>query len=201
MIWATFEHVNNTPAAKYDYVAQIKDQTKQATQPQPSGGTWLFSADAAATDVNKKRMFLNPTNEIHAGNSPGNESGTIGPSNLLRINPWGSDRPAETQLSFFKARRNTDVISLNNSLINWLAPGDARKNYLLIGSTWTVRGIPPDRQDGSSLLANTTMETFQQTTRNGCFGCHRGDQTMLGLPNGRGLSRIWGRLTPLFPAP
>jgi len=67
--------------------------------------------------------------------------------------------------------------------------------------------IRPDRQIpagcdrvGTNQLANTTMETYQQGTN--CFVCHnnptptdpKGD---LGLPQGSGLSHIFGEIQSL----
>ena len=59
--------------------------------------------------------------------------------------------------------------------------GDVRNNYFMTGATWTPGGQPPNGSNsvGTSQLANTTMETFEQgpdnTTTNGtsnCFDCH-----------------------------
>ena len=85
-----------------------------------------------------------------------------------------------------------------------LVGDDVRKNYILIGATWTSRGeAPSDDEDllapsnhvGTSTLANTTMETFYQSSN--CFSCHKGN--MLGTSDGRGLSHIYGELKALSP--
>jgi hypothetical protein len=87
-----------------------------------------------------------------------------------------------------------------------LAAGDVRKNYILTGATWTIGGAPPNggppngNEVGTSMMCNTTMETYQQgtnTTKVGtnCFDCHSGN--MLGDPSGNGLSHIFGTLKPL----
>jgi len=63
-----------------------------------------------------------------------------------------------------------------------LNSADVRKNYILIGTTWTIGGQPPTpgtggNQVGTNRLCNTTMETYQQGNSNGangmnCFSCH-----------------------------
>jgi hypothetical protein len=189
LIWATFEHINNTPPAPYAYFGQGQTLKKE---PQPTGGSWLFSANPEAKDVNQSHMRLSDTGNIVVQQTD-DSTQTIGPSNLLRINPWGVPKGDEDAAR----RMNTAVVSINRSLQAGLHLNDARRNYLLMGATWTVGGgVPPNSQDGTPMLANTTMESFQQHFPHGCFACHRGDQSMLG-----GLSRIWDKLEPLRPPP
>ena len=82
------------------------------------------------------------------------------------------------------------------------AAGDVRKNYIMIGATWTIDGKRPagSNEVGTNTLANSTMETFKQNIN--CFGCHTGPASdpnvMLGDANGGGLSHIWGKINPLF---
>ena len=109
---------------------------------------------------------------------------TIGPSNVLRVSPWGSD-PANDAA-------NTELVSINNSVISQLAAGDVRKNYVMIGNTWTIGGAAPapdgSNQVGTKQLANTTMETFFQPSN--CFSCH--------TTNKFGVSHIYLKIKPLF---
>ena len=86
----------------------------------------------------------------------------IGPSDVLRLSPWGS--PGSS------AAKNTEVIAINNSVIGMLAAGDVRKNYILIGSTWTIGGAPPNGSNevGTNQLANSTMETFLSRATASC---------------------------------
>ena len=86
-----------------------------------------------------------------------------------------------------------------------IAPGDVRRNYVLIGSLWTNGKIPgfdpaPQvQQIGSTQLANATMETYVQFPTANCFSCHSGSPgNGLGLKCGGGLSHIYGDLVPLF---
>jgi hypothetical protein len=75
------------------------------------------------------------------------------------------------------------MISLNNSVRSQLVKGDVRANYFFVGSTWTEGGqaptgaYPQGNVIGTSQLANSTMETFQQQTGNNCFSCHRTNTT------------------------
>jgi hypothetical protein len=118
---------------------------------------------------------------------------TIGPVEVTRLNPWGT---LPNDAAF--VQNNTDVISINKSIIGKLAAGDVRKNYIMIGSTWTKDGGMPSGGNvtGTTKLANSTMETFKQ--RINCFVCHSG--SALGGPGGgEGLSHIWDVIKPLFP--
>jgi hypothetical protein len=75
-----------------------------------------------------------------------------------------------------------------------------------VGATWTVNGFPPigsfagtvtnGIEVGTSQMANTTMETYEQIPSSNCFNCPaRGLGTI--NPNG-GLSHIYPVLKPLF---
>jgi hypothetical protein len=84
-----------------------------------------------------------------------------------------------------------------------LASGDVRGNYVMTGATWTAGGVAPNgnfpsggNEVGTSSLANSTMETYQQgsdtTSATGlnCFGCHSNNTT--------DVSHVFGALKPLF---
>ena len=121
---------------------------------------------------------------------------TVGPSDILRVNPWGSIGSSTS--------KNTEVIAINNSVIGMLAAGDVRKNYIMIGATWTAGGVPPPSgQAGTNKMSNSTMETFVQGGN--CFGCHNGNMlgTLVGPPPvppfADGLSHVYGPLKMLFP--
>ena len=67
-----------------------------------------------------------------------------------------------------------------------LLPGDVRRNYFLVGVTWTspfgstpTSGIINNHEAGTVRLSNSTMETFNQATFSSinqpainCFTCH-----------------------------
>jgi hypothetical protein len=183
MLWATFEHVNNTPNAQYTYT---NNANAVQTVPQSTAGSFLFTASGATGPFNTERMKVN-------GSGITADTGqTIGPSNLLRLDPWGT---ASSDPGF--TGNNTDVISLNNSVMSKLVAPDIRAHYFHAGTTWIAGGQNPSVgvQVGTAQMANTTMETFFQGSN--CFDCHS-DPTMLGTNSGGGLSHIFGPLKKLF---
>jgi hypothetical protein len=101
---------------------------------------------------NEPRMHVR-NKDIVADTDNGNVK-TIGPNNIVRFKPWGSDTDDHGD--------NTDIIDINASVITQLAPSDVRRNYVLIGAIWDGQG--------TLKLANSTMETFQPDSN--CLGCH-----------------------------
>ncbi|HEV2690195.1 MAG TPA: hypothetical protein VGV35_16670 [Bryobacteraceae bacterium] len=179
MVWATFEHVGNTPNATYSYTSTGGPKTVN----QNTSGTWVFSASGSAGPFNVAHMTFTgpPNNQIQSTGGF-----TISPSDTLRSDPWGIDGG--------NAFSNTEVISMNSHVRGMMAAGDIRGNYVMSGATWTPFGSPPIGPTpgvGTNRLANTTMETYQQSVSN-CFTCHQN-----GL-NPNGLSHIYGGLQPLF---
>jgi hypothetical protein len=154
----------------------------------------VFSSTGRRGSTNTGRMSVSG-NTISA--LPGQ---TIGPSNIFRVNPWGTGAANAAFTS-----NNTDIISINRSVLGMLAAGDKRKNYIHTGTTWVLGGGPPSTgiRTGTTGMSNTTVETFFQGGT--CFDCHS-DSTgnMLGIPPGSdgftgGLSHIWAPILPLFP--
>jgi hypothetical protein len=183
MVWATFEHVGNTPLADYSYNSTSGPQPQKVSQ--NTSGTWLFAANGAAAPFNVPHMTFTgpagvPPNTIQASGTF-----TISPSNTLRLEPWGIDGS--------NAFSNTEVISMNEHVRGMMASGDIRSNYVMTGATWTPFGSPPGPGNfgvGTNQLSNTTMETYVQGSN--CFSCHHN------LLNPDGLSHIYGGLQPLF---
>src|ERR1700722_94715 len=111
---------------------------------------------------------------------------TISASNTLMNYPWGSAMGSPTNAEDkSSAASNSEVISINNTIYSDLVGNDIRKQYLLIGATWTNGGAPPTGISygvggdttagvsiGTSVLANSTMETYFQSSQNSCFTCH-----------------------------
>jgi hypothetical protein len=188
MLWATFEHVNNSRNAAYNYTNTANATINVA---QNNGGTWLFSKTPATATPNVPLNVVSGA-DIVAVSPPT----PIGPSDVLRIDAWGT---ASSNVAF--TANNTDIISINNSVLGQLVGSDVRKNYILTGTTWTFNGLPPAPgpgvQVGTNEMANSAAETFFQPSN--CFNCHDGSN-MLGGPTGdSGLSHIWGPIKPLFP--
>ena len=192
MIWATFEHTNNTPNAAYDYV----DNTNHVKHvPQDTGTGWLFTKNAADDTPIKSHMHANVINadKHEYGNAIiADSTFTISPANTLRLQPWGTTAGSLSNAEdTTSARSNSEILSINNAILSKLAPGDVRGNYLLIGATWTDSGTAPNRISygrpdmpggppdtlkgvaiGTNVLANSTMETYMQTAATSCFFCH-----------------------------
>jgi hypothetical protein len=182
MIWSTFEHFGNTPNAAYAYTST----TGQKTIPQSTTGNWLFCANGAGSPFNVSHATASGNDIL------GNPSGSaITPSNTLRSNPWGLPGTAAASVS-----SNTQIVSINHSVLSQMPAGDVRDNYFMIGATWTIGGAPPSggNQVGTNQLANTALETYVQGVTN-CFSCHNGN--MLGSGPDSGLSHIYFPLQPL----
>ena len=147
MIWATFEHVDNTPIASYDYKNASNDIK---THHETNSGPWLFSR---ATPGRFNELLMHTRN---APNIDAIKGKTIAPSDTRREYAWGSD----------DAENNTRILAINKSIEGMLANGDVRRNYRLVGAAWNL-GV------GAVKLSNTTMETYAQGTN--CFSCHHGN--------------------------
>jgi hypothetical protein len=176
MLWATFEHVSNDPAAQYTYA---KSPSGTGTINQDTAGTWVFCSSGSSGPFNKMHMKMgDPPNDDHIVPSP---PFSIGPSDILRTMPWG--------LPGANATGNAEVISINNVVRSLLDPADVRRNYFHEGTTWTIFGAsPPSSQVGTNKLENTTMETFFQG--NNCFDCHTTNTTFV--------SHVFNETAPLF---
>jgi hypothetical protein len=198
MIWATFEHFGNTPNAAYTYNTSGGPKTIA----QSTSGTWLFAENNAAAPFNVARQQYKTPNICVTSSTPGmcGTTGSIGPSNALRSKVWGAaSNLSPNPIDGSAAASNTEIISINNSILGQMPAGDVRNNYFMMGATWTIGGASPNgsNQVGTNRLANTTMETFQQgadnTTTNGssnCFFCHTTNQT--------GVSHVFNALKKLF---
>jgi hypothetical protein len=212
MIWATFEHANNTPNAAYSYV-NTSNQTVAVAQ--NTTGTWLFTESGASSGFNQAHMaFANPS-PCAANSICAVSPFSISASNTIRLKPFGAafnTRPNPFDAT--AAASNSEIIAINNSVRGQLVGGDIRGNYTMIGATWTNgnaptgsfsqaprSGWPAPNEVGTSLLANSTMETYQQGTSNdnsgsNCFACHSlgtASQTTATTA----LSHVFGVLQPL----
>ena len=212
MIWATFEHFGNTPNDEYSY---INTSNQAITVNQNTAGNWLFCASNSTGPFNEPHMVFKPENK-NIESAPGF---TISPSDTIRRKAWGggfdvfpnpaatplpspTPRPPELSQS---AESNTEIISINNSVLGQLASGDVRANYFMTGATWTKNGAAPSdpfnsgfgNEVGTSQMANTTMETYQQGSSKSwfsggnCFACHNGNTVTV--------SHMFCPLKPLFP--
>lgn len=180
MVWGSFERFGNTPNAAYSYTSTSGPKNV----PQDMGGPWLFAPNGSAGPFNVATGSWDDTNGTITGTP------TLGPNAVLRMHAWGSLGS--------NASMNTQVISATASVRSMLIPGDVRNNYFQIGTTWTAGGAAPNggNEVGTSLLANSTLETYMQATTsppsNGtnCFSCHATNKTTV--------SHSYNVLKPLF---
>ena len=247
MIWSTFEHVNNAPANAYTYNTNNAKTPATNTQPYdsttndwtlaPKGVALPTSIDATANVV-PCVVGQAPTqaqiDQYSAASLTISEcaSGAFGDKGSITSQIMSKSSPAEAIVKTDVARihawgggtvaNNTDLISLNKSVLTWLQPGDYRGNYIQTGGIWTSDGsIPTNNKTadnpkltGSLNLANTTMETFDQifTSSGGfqptnCFGCHNTGPQSIGSTNkkeavdGTEISHIFGDMNSLSLTP
>ena len=176
MLWGTFEHLSNDPAAAYTYTNNSSGSTNV---PQNTTGNWVFSANGATAPFNEMRMSMGGPNGDHI---VANQGFSIGPSNIIKMMPFG--------LPGSSATGNAEVISLNGTVRSLLNSADIRRNYFHEGTTWTIFGASPtnSNQVGTNKLENSTLETFFQG--NNCFSCHHTNTTLV--------SHIFNDTAPLF---
>ncbi len=132
---------------------------------------------------------------------PSNGPANLAPTSVVRLDPWGNQQPATPTITDSTVINNTLLISLQASVGSQLTAqgrnGPILATYVQGGAIWTNGQVPyfppptppppppaPPPQFGSLALANTTMETFQQSTPGSltqasavqpaanCFGCH-----------------------------
>ncbi|UUX49819.1 hypothetical protein NUH88_20795 [Nisaea acidiphila] len=199
MIWATFEHANNTPNTNYVYLDE-DDDVRLTTD--IGFGSWLFS-DSTPTAANMEYAIgESEQGGLKIVSAPGVRSADLTKaSNVNRLSPWGThiENAYDQKEIASAAESNSEVISANLAAIGALngyyknnaqAPSDPRVNYILTGASWGHTqepgklntkifpdGTNPNTIVGTAAMANTTMETFTQTfngriSENGCFSCH-----------------------------
>jgi hypothetical protein len=191
MIWSTFEHFGNAPNATYAYTSTAGNTT--VTQPSPIAGTWLFCATGSTGPFNQPKAKYQSPNIVgwnQATMTPGTTP--IVPTDIIRFKPFGAAfGTTPNPLIASDLESNAQMIGIDQSVkqdFAGLPMADVRTNYYMTGATWTENGnppsgnFPPGNAVGTSQLANTTMETFQQTNSsfsqfsNNCFSCHLTNQ-------------------------
>jgi hypothetical protein len=212
MVWSTFEHESNTPNAKYQYIDATAAKTVK-TVVQDKGTGWLFSntTDTVLTAYNNSHMTDTTATGAQTDNIMATAGNSVSPSNTLQTLPWGSAFGQPTnQEDKSSAASNSEVISINNYVRDHIPGADIRKNYLFIGSVWTFLGGGPTGNGydqvyntgiylkgttiGTSVLANTTMETYFQSPNFSCFTCHSNNNSF--APDD--ISHIFAHLQPLY---
>jgi hypothetical protein len=182
--------------------------------PADTGSNWLFNSNASNPSVNVQNMIIGGNDSINQVI----DTVPMGPSNILMVCAWGvANDSIPNGEDASPAASNSEIISINNSIRKMLVGNDVRKNYLLIGATWTFGGTAPNGTSyaphntvngvaiGTAQLANSTMETFVQSPTNTpvyqqfgtCFGCHSGSMGQSLSPDS--LSHVFDDLLPLLP--
>jgi len=204
MIWATFEHVDDTPNVSYAFVDQGGAPQTQGADPVGSGSNWLFCGATAPTPPFVPNASAGSNNKIDS-----NFSGTpVKGTSVMRLAPWGAPNNFQPNPLVSVAESNTQIISLNKDVRAQMNPTDVRVQYLFLGATWTEGGAGastnfhgangPSIVVGTSHLAGSTMETYTQSAvwvngtfpGPGCLSCHRNNTV--------NVSHIYNSTKPLF---
>jgi hypothetical protein len=86
MIWATFEHLGNTPLATYTYNSTAGVKTVNRS----TAGTWLFSKSNSSGPFNCMHMITSGANIIVANPGSPCPAGSFTPSDTLRQKAWSA---------------------------------------------------------------------------------------------------------------
>jgi hypothetical protein len=174
-LWATFEHVNNSPSVP-DGTFQFGDQSD------PEGYTFY----AAGTPFTKDRVLV-PNQPAKQGDPPlltfDEATQTFSPvTQVVQMNRTGGDTQPNGPSNITAVNQASQQVMQNANA--WQA------NYFLVGTAWlepdtyvatNAQITDPNVQwndlvKGSVALANMTAETFMQAPGTGdtlnCFACH-----------------------------
>ena len=157
MIWATFEHLDNAPDLPAGVAHDSSDPVSANSFTFYTGGTAANKSNVNAADVLKlDGQTLSPITQVFRQFTYGTPNAAIdGPVNVASI------------------------VEVNQALHAVFPPGDtdATQHYLEIGAVWMLPNtLQPDitpmtELRGSTMLSNSTMETFTQNDQQ-CFSCH-----------------------------
>jgi hypothetical protein len=206
MIWATFEHENNAPNATYNYNSTTGPKS---VNPNFSQAFLFCAASPDQAHLNEPHMQMG--SGAQNGHIVAMSGFTVSPSNTIRSNAFGAAFGVGPNPLGNDAFSNSELIKVNTDVRSALDPNDVRRRYIMTGSTWTIGGagfngnfgnpgntaVVAGRGVGTSQMANTTLETYQQgfpsafsNFGNNCFSCHGTNTTAV--------SHIFGPLQPLF---
>lgn len=174
-LWATFEHVNNSPAFPDGTFAFSDDSNPNA-----------FTFYAAGTPFTQDRILV-PNQPAKQGDPPlltfDDATQTFSPiTQVVQMNQTGGNTEPNGPANITAVNQASQQVMQNKSA--WQA------NYFLVGTAWlepdTYVATNPDigntgvqwndKAKGSVALANMTAETFMQKPGKGdtlnCFACH-----------------------------
>jgi hypothetical protein len=204
MIWATFEHVGDTPNVSYDFTNLSGGVQPQPADPIGSASNWLFCGATAPTPPFLPQASAGSSNSINT-NFPGTP---VKGTSVTRLAPWGAPNNFQPNPLVTVAESNTQIISINKDVRAQMNPTDVRNQYLFLGATWTEGGAAPTTNFhgtngpgivvGTSHLAGSTMETYTQSAvwvqgnfpGPGCLSCHKSNKVSV--------SHIYNSTKPLF---
>lgn len=196
-IWATFEHVNNAPDTTQLQTGEWQFYNPQCTDPDSLGicnDNWFctpcpfnFSAlDSSLKSEIKSSINGEWTITVVDGDTLVNcvkRPNVFGRKNIALYNPKTCTAdPIPTQVTRLDPI-GSSVAELNASVQQALGalggPWTVLQNYELVGVLWHKDGsTDPNNavEEGTSMLSNTTMETYLQNvtdgSHTGCFVCH-----------------------------
>lgn len=172
MIWATFEHRNNSP-----------DCSNTSAAP-PLGGAWNFYNPKCTDCTTNTYKPATPAQVCRMHPQGDSATGTFPEGNNCQANP--NQFACQTKTRQMLAENTATINSINSSVqaliqANPTLINKVWANYELVGNVWTMGGtVPPylQAQQGSLSAANTSMETFVQngvaavSNPYSCLSCH-----------------------------
>ncbi|MFT5787123.1 MAG: hypothetical protein ACI9KK_002485 [Ascidiaceihabitans sp.] len=158
MIWATFEHIGNAPNLPADVAHDGPQAVSADSFTFYSGGTAaaVGNNDAAGSlTLDETTQVLDPITQVFRQFTYGTPNEAIdGALNVANI---------ETINAFYQTK--------------FTPAGDPTQHYFEVGASWMLPNtLQPDMTPmaelrGSTMLSNSTMETFTQNDQQ-CFSCH-----------------------------
>jgi hypothetical protein len=208
MVWSTFEHFGNSPNAAYSYLdgngvlQAVARDTSPTNLNNGSATSWLFCSNNSTATSGPAL----PPVVVSNGDVVSNNAFPVGPSDVIRWKPFGAGLNVAPNPFASYPESNTQIISIDHSVLSQLLPGDIRAKYFMTGSTWTGNGVAPVSNFGNpgntggncvgtSQISNTTMESFQQVatgfsaSSGNCLSCH--------VSNRVTVSHVYAALRPL----
>jgi hypothetical protein len=171
-VWSTWEHVSNAPVCAGSDNSVCMDPSAASAASIGTASGWSLASPPASTDSRCDPVNIQdpvdgvPANCANTSYYPGKDTANQPRTQACRFLPCGGGNQSE-------------IASLNKAIREKLA-GNLWSRYFLVGTLWgktppspePLTGNPQEDPAGSVLLANTTMETYVQQTKN-CFFCHR----------------------------
>jgi hypothetical protein len=137
----------------FEHADNAPDKGKEGT-----GGPWSFYNSASSNPVN--------TAPAHVATDGGNYRWNPAP-------PYAGLYYAQYGTQVVREKPVFDVTEQINNKWRTKLKGTVWANYKLIGTQWQINTYGETATPAPAYLANTTMETYMQSTAS-CIGCHSG---------------------------